>query len=139
MLLAAPVAHAAPFTPSLNYAYALALRHWGTTPPGCSSIEKRIVGDTELNGGEWIGEATIPAPGEVLSCHVYIVAELSTPNMFERACAAMRHEVGHLEGYGHSSDPHNIMYPAVTFIPSECDAAMLWTMNHPRLFRARYQ
>lgn len=126
-------ADAAPFTPELRMAYNMAIRHWGGEPTGCTSVDREIVNDDELSDA--LGEASVPGPGERIPCFLYIRAELATPQLFIRACAVMRHEVGHLEGFEHSSDPNSIMYPTINILPSECWIASLWLMNHPNFRR----
>jgi hypothetical protein len=127
--MAAPAA-AAPFTPQMDYAYRLALQHWGAEPTGCTSIDFEIVDDMP----DREGEATQPDPGERIPCHMYIGRKLASPPWFIRMCAVVRHEVGHLLGFGHSEDPRSIMYPEVTLLPAQCWTASLWLMNHPRRF-----
>lgn len=126
-------ATAAPFTPQMQYAYELAVNHWGTEPTGCTSIDFEIVDDDTMPDRE--GEATQPQPGQHIPCHMYIRRYLAQPRMFIRMCAVVRHEVGHLLGFGHSEDPRSVMYPYVTIPPSECWTAGLYVMNHPRRFR----
>lgn len=128
--LATPAA-AAPFTPEMEYAYQLALQHWGAEPSGCTSIDFEIVDD--MPGRE--GEATIPAPGQRIACHMWIGRKLASPSWFIRMCAVVRHETGHLLGFDHSADPRSSMYPGIVTIPSQCWRAGLWVMNHPRRFR----
>src|SRR3954452_6034595 len=129
----ASAANAAPLTPELRLAYRMAVRHWGGPPTGCSSIELAIVPDEDLI--ELDGEATQPAPGEIVPCFLHIRAELANPQYFIRACAVMRHEVGHLEGFGHSPDPNSIMAERIRLLPSECWYASLWLTNHPNFKR----
>lgn len=131
-LIGAAPAQAAPFTSSLDYAYQLAERHWDAQPTQCVSVDREIVPGGSLNSLS--GEAFQPGAGYYGPCYVYIVSDLAVPSKFELACALIRHEYGHLLGYGHSTDPRNIMYPEVTFIPSQCQRGMLWMMNHPRRF-----
>lgn len=121
--LLAPAAPAAPFTPNLNMAYRLAVAHWGE--PNCTSVDMEIVPNGSL--GDLRGEATIPT--EPQPCFLYLVRQLAQPSYFEMACAVTFHEVGHLTGHVHSSNPRSIMYPEVTFIPAPCERAMLWVMN----------
>lgn len=128
-----PLANAAPFTPELQLAYNMAERRWGGPPQDCFSLELQIVPDEQL--GEREGEATQPEPGEVIPCSLYIRAGLATPQFFIRACAVIRHEVGHLEGLGHSPDPRSIMAEHISLLPSECWRASLWLANHPNFRR----
>jgi hypothetical protein len=126
--------NAAPFTPELNMAFGMAVRHWGGPPTGCSSIDLQIVPDEQLAPG-LDGEASEPKPGEVIPCFLYIRAELAEPQFFIRTCALMRHEVGHLEGLGHSSNPRSIMAERISLLPSECWRTSLWLINHPNYRR----
>lgn len=136
LLLAATHASAAPFTAELDYAYELANEHWNGPPTNCSSIDFEIVDEGAL--GEGIeAEATIPPSDRSIPCILYVVRKLAQPDFFPRACAVLRHEDGHLHGFDHSSDPHSIMYPSITYIPSQCDVATLYVMNHPRRFGRR--
>jgi hypothetical protein len=125
LALAAP-AGAAPFTPELERAYNTALRFWHTEPGNCTSLGREIVADAampeETEG--WATIATEPTP-----CVLYVQRTLAAPRNFERACAVMIHEVGHLLGYEHSADPRNVMYPEVVAIPSICQRVGLRELN----------
>lgn len=130
LVLAAPAA-AAPFTPQMEFAYRLAVKHFGAEPTGCTSIDFQIVPDMP----DREGEATMPAPGQHIPCHMYIGRKLASPRWFIRMCAVVRHETGHLLGFDHNSDPRSIMYDGVLLLPSECWRANLWLWNHPNRFR----
>lgn len=121
--LLAPAAQAAPFTPNLDMAYHLAAEHWGE--PNCTSVDMEIVPNGSL--GDLQGEATIATEPE--PCFLYLVRKLADPRNFGLACAVEFHEVGHLTGHVHSSNPRSIMFPEVMFIPGPCERAMLWVMN----------
>lgn len=133
-LLSTGEADAAPFTPELSYAYELANEHWRGPPTGCTSIDFEIVPNGSI--GDFEGEASLPEPGEAPKpCFLSIIARDAQPSWFERACAVIRHEDGHLHGLHHSNDPTNIMFPSVTFVPSQCASAGLFLLNHPRRLR----
>jgi hypothetical protein len=124
---------AEPFTPELTWAYELANEHWGGVPTQCTSIEFAIVPNGSL--GDFEGEATLPEPGEAPQpCWLYLIRRDAAPNWFERACAVIRHEDGHLHGLHHSTSPNSIMYPTVPFVPGQCMDAGLFLLNHPNRF-----
>jgi hypothetical protein len=100
--------------PELEAEYPAALAWWGvTSAPQCGSIEL-LTGPVDPWGtgdGGTGGIATEPAPGETnVRCVLWIKSEGLTPC---EATEAIRHEVGHLLGHGHSPDINNIMYPSL--------------------------
>lgn len=110
------IATAAPFTPSLNRAYGVALRYWDGPPPNCTSIAMNIVSDDSIPG-LW-GEATVPS--SPVPCELNISRTLAPRKAFRAACAVMVHEVGHLHGYQHDPNPRSVMHDPITFIPRMC-------------------
>lgn len=126
LLILCPAANAAPFTPELEMAYNLAIARWGQ-PTNCMSIELAIVPD-DLT--EYEGQAT--QPSEPMPCELWIIRRLAAPRMFGRACSVIFHEVGHLNGVGHSDDPHSLMYPNFAFVVPICAQRTIWLMNRRR-------
>jgi hypothetical protein len=57
----APAAHAAQFSPSLDYAYRIAVNHVGA-PPLCTSIDKQVVPNSPGFLGESSGVPSEPGP-----------------------------------------------------------------------------
>lgn len=125
LALSAP-ARAAPFTPQLERAYAAAVQWWGETPSNCTTLDREIVADAAMPEGSE-GWATIPV--KLTPCVLYLRRTLAAPRWFERACAVMVHEVGHLLGYQHSDDPASVMYPEVVAIPRRCSRLGLRELN----------
>lgn len=107
-----PAATAAPFTPELELADAIASEYWGGPPLNCTSVDEEIVPAHALddwgNATEAVGMATVPTQPE--PCFLYVDRRLAPPDQFLEACDTVTHEDGHLHGLGHSDNPLSIMY-----------------------------
>lgn len=125
LALAAP-ARAAPFTPAAERAYNVAVRYWRGGPTDCLTLDREIVADGSLPEGD-TGWATVPT--EPTDCVLYVARRLTTPGNFIALCGVLVHEVGHLRGLGHSTDPASVMYPYSRRPPGICWRAGLREMN----------
>ena len=83
-----------PFGPVEEAAYQDAASYWGHTPELCTSVAKEVVAPGTLGPGV-SGRATQPE-GLPVPCGLWVVEGLG-----EFLCSTMRHEYGHLLGYGH--------------------------------------
>lgn len=110
----ASAAQAEPFSPEVEAYYANAIQYWGHEPPRCKTITKEAWQGSLAQSSpesEVIGRATQPRPEQgIINCRITIDVARE-PWM---VCRTVMHEVGHLEGVGHSGEPTNIMYPRIS-------------------------
>lgn len=125
LALAAP-ARAAPFTPEAERAYDVAERYWRGGPTDCLTLDREIVPDNSLPGND-LGWATIPT--EPTDCVLYVARRLAAPRDFTQLCGVLTHELGHLRGLQHSTDPTSVMYPTQIRPPAICWRAGLRESN----------
>jgi hypothetical protein len=120
-------APAAPFPPSLKFAYRLAVEHWGEEPSACRSIDRQIVPPGSLGNpqiGAISGMSSYVAPDAAprsIDCFLWIDRAYAEPIIFDLLCAVMLHHVGHLLGMEDSPDPHSVMNERIP-VPGTCRA-----------------
>jgi hypothetical protein len=101
-----------PFDERAEYAYAYALRYWGGAPPECPTVDRYLTPQllaydgTDLNGIAEVPTYVNGRPWEV-RCGILVVEQTD----FVTECIDIVHELGHVTGQEHSTDPHNVMYP----------------------------
>lgn len=82
--------------------FRLGLTYWQETPRGCPYITREVE-------PRW--EGLEGAVGEAGNCRMVIAEDAFAADADPReTCAVVVHEVGHLNGHGHSPDPTNVMY-----------------------------
>lgn len=118
----ASTADAHPFTPKYEAAYVEALNFWGSEPENCISLSKEIVpvGTPRPRDGETNYWGLATQPTEPVDCILWVVSKLPSDCALEHV---MRHEVGHLLGYGHSDDPSS---PMNTDYAGGCPLQIQW-------------
>jgi len=106
--LLAGSAQAAPFTPELEADYASALAWWGVaSPPLCSSMTEELLPTDPLQTATDKGGARATQPSQIQPCQIMVFEDSIQPGCWEEM--EIRHEVGHLLGYSHNTDPLSIM------------------------------
>jgi hypothetical protein len=128
MLALVPAAgQAAPFPPRLNFAYKLAIDHWGEHPSACASIDRQIVppgslGNAQIGAISGMSSYVAPdAPPGSVECFLWIDRAYAEPIIFDLLCAVMFHHVGHLLGMEDSADPRSVMNESIP-VPGLCRA-----------------
>lgn len=119
LALLAPAAHAAPFSPSLDLAYKIAVNHVGA-PPLCTSITQEVLPYPRNFLGQSSGAPSEPGP-----CAMYVSEPVATYSDFGAACRLMYNELATLNGF-------DWQVPAM---PMPCRDHLLWVWNHPNRFR----
>lgn len=113
--LLAPAAQAAPFSPSLDFAYKIAVNHVGA-PPLCTSTEQALVNAPPHVLGESSG-----IPSEAGPCYMYVARRIAGYYNFGAQCRLMYNELETLNGSAR-------YFPTM---PKPCRDHELWVWNHP--------
>lgn len=120
-------APAAPFPPSLKFAYRLAVDHWGEEPAACASLDRRVVppgslGNPQIGAISGMSSYVAPdAPPGSVDCVLWIDRAYAEPIIFDLLCAVMFHHVGHLLGMEDSPNPQSVMNERIP-VPGLCRA-----------------
>lgn len=140
-LLGPSSAHARPFGPVEEVAYQEAAAYWQATPTLCTSITKEVVPPDSLGVDEMGNDvgARATRPENPQPCGVWLEEDAVG------LCTLMRHEYGHLLGYGHEDSELSAM-PAcagetVRYIPTRKEdrreAWKLWRWARTECIAAR--
>ena len=125
---ATPEGYALGFDADAEAAFTIAVEYWGGPAARCRSTTKIMApvlfakdseGEEEVGVG---GMSTIPYLSQPpINCFILLRSGMT----FAQDCYVATHEVGHLHGFGHSTDPASIMYPNLGYasVPG-CDAAI---------------
>lgn len=118
-LCGATGAKAASPVQELEADYPAALAWWGVaSPPLCASVTLGVEA-TDPYGEGAIARATQPESAGI-ACRLTILEDQWATLPTCGRTDTIRHEVGHLLGYGHSSDPDNVMYPVEDLSKGAC-------------------
>lgn len=112
LALGAGSAEARPFGQVEEAAYQEAAAYWGAMPDLCTSVTKEVVAPGSLGVDEKGRDVAARAdqPDQIpMPCHVWLEEDALGPQL----CTTLRHEYGHLLGYGHED-------PALSEMPA-CD------------------
>lgn len=106
-------------TRSDTIGFDLALEYWGertaVPPPRCTSIT--LVMAPSIENPDGTSPSGKASQGSAVSQPCFVVV-LSTLDFYE-TCLIETHEIGHLLGLRHSSDPANVMYPTLSAATEE--------------------
>jgi len=93
-----------PFAAAEERAYSMADAYWQRQPNLCTSVHREVVAPGAL-GENVLGRATMPEATPI-ECNLFVVEGLTETEL----CSVMRHEYGHLLGFGHD-DPELATMP----------------------------
>jgi hypothetical protein len=94
--------------PAMQAAHRVAIEHWGREPcHGDIEVSWGRLSEDENARATWTNQGDSAATIELCD----IVFNQSQAWEWPKLCTVFAHELGHLEGEGHSSDPADVMYP----------------------------
>lgn len=111
-------ANAAPFSPSVDFAYHVAAANLGY-PTLCTSLDQQIVPDRDQ--GFAVESTRTEQAGP---CVLYVARWLAPPREFGAACLAMYHAVAILDGTTSTAQT----------MPRPCREHITFVLNHPHFF-----
>lgn len=116
VVLGAGSADGRSFGPVEEAAYQEAVTYWGVTPTLCTSVTKEVVAPGSLGVDEEGRDVAARAdqPDQIpMPCHVWVEEDALGPQL----CTILRHEYGHLLGYGHEDPALNEMPACEVTVP----------------------
>ena len=114
-LLAAPARadHGATINdPTLSRYMAIAAAYWGGPEPVCTTQDGQVIRPHAVLADN--PQPEVAAWAEVGGCRIWLDIDFWPAAPDELYCNLIAHEWGHLLGYGHSSNPSDLMWPEWT-------------------------
>jgi hypothetical protein len=85
--------------------------------PTCSPVQFRFAPYAEFVPLQQPGFGVPIGYADPGTCSIAIREDVPTLYDYEQECSLLAHELGHLSGLSHSTDPHNFMYPSLVAYP----------------------
>lgn len=125
---------------SMAVAHTFAVQRWGMEPCGGNvAVSWARLGPNVNAHSYWLAEAGAD-PSTYTDCSITYSLDVAWD--WPKLCTVIEHELGHLAGHEHSTDPHNIMSVYYVFPAPECAAPIkgagpLLAPSRGRSIRAR--
>jgi hypothetical protein len=115
---AAPAVPVPAAQPLMDSAHALAVARWGMDPCGGQvAVSWSHMGSSVNARSQWMSVDTHD-PTTFSECS--ITYNLDVDWNWPKLCTVIEHELGHLSGHSHVSDPHDVMSAYYVYPTSEC-------------------